>query len=132
MVNKAPNVGGIILDLRLTRGMDQNELAEKTGYSQSYISRIENGGVNPSLKALRKIAKVFGVEENFFFGNNKVYSLDNDQISFGHLNKKIRGFIAKENSIPYIEFAKDLSNGGMTTEELDALRIVIKSRKRGE
>ena len=46
--------------LRLERGLSQRELAAP-GISYAYISRIEAGTRNPSVKALRKLAEKLGV-----------------------------------------------------------------------
>jgi transcriptional regulator with XRE-family HTH domain len=50
--------------LRLERGMSQRELAEP-GVSYAYISRIEAGQRQPSVKALRKLAAKLGVPSDF-------------------------------------------------------------------
>ena len=42
-------------------GMTQKDLAEKTGITQSDISRLENGSANPSLKTLQRLAKGMGM-----------------------------------------------------------------------
>ena len=41
--------------------MTQKDLAEKTGITQSDISRLENGSANPSLKTLQRLAKGMGM-----------------------------------------------------------------------
>ncbi len=49
-------VGERLNRLRRERGLSQRELAEP-GVSYAYISRIEAGTRNPSVKALRKLAR---------------------------------------------------------------------------
>ncbi|HIE07737.1 MAG TPA: XRE family transcriptional regulator [Desulfarculaceae bacterium] len=39
-----------------------NELAKKIGISSSYLSQIENGKRNPTIKRLKSIARALGVE----------------------------------------------------------------------
>ncbi|MEY2930227.1 MAG: hypothetical protein RL033_976, partial [Pseudomonadota bacterium] len=41
---------------RLLKGWSQKQLAEKVGTSQSYIARLETGGVDPQASTLRRIA----------------------------------------------------------------------------
>lgn len=41
--------GQVILDARKSEKMTQKELADKLGVNKSYISKIENGVVNPSV-----------------------------------------------------------------------------------
>jgi transcriptional regulator with XRE-family HTH domain len=126
-----PNLGSIIRKLRLSRGLEQVEFADRTGISQSHLSKIENGEANPSLRTLKKMAGVLGVEEKVFFpeGTSPI-SLEDDSITFGHVDIILRQFIAKEDSMPFIELAMDLYENGFTQEELEALRLIFMSRKR--
>jgi transcriptional regulator with XRE-family HTH domain len=57
-------VGQRIRRLRLARGLSQRELSGP-GVSYAYISRIENGGRKPSLKALRVLAGRLGVDPEY-------------------------------------------------------------------
>jgi len=47
--------------LRLQHGWSQAELARQVGTSQSYIGRLEMGGIDPKLSTIRKIALALGV-----------------------------------------------------------------------
>jgi transcriptional regulator with XRE-family HTH domain len=57
-------VGERIRRLRLARGLSQRALSGP-GVSYAYISRIENGDRNPSLKALRYLAGRLGVDPQY-------------------------------------------------------------------
>jgi transcriptional regulator with XRE-family HTH domain len=57
-------VGQRIRRLRLSRGLSQRAISAP-GVSYAYISRIENGGRKPSLKALRAIASRLGVDPEY-------------------------------------------------------------------
>tara|TARA_B100000242_G_scaffold294325_1_gene276387 strand:+ start:3278 stop:3520 length:243 start_codon:yes stop_codon:yes gene_type:complete len=48
--------------LRKFYGMTQEELAEKAGMSRSYLTEIETGSKEGSLKTMKALASVFGVE----------------------------------------------------------------------
>ena len=50
-------IGARIKELRERKGITQMQLAEKTGYSQSNIGRIENGKYSVGLDILAVIAK---------------------------------------------------------------------------
>jgi DNA-binding XRE family transcriptional regulator len=50
-----------IKTLRKYRGLTQIQLSEKAGISRPYLTEIETGKKNGSIKALRKIAKVLNV-----------------------------------------------------------------------
>jgi len=59
----AKNFGIRIKYFRMLRGMTQEDLSEKTTMSTRYISDIENGKVNITLKTLNKIAESLAIEE---------------------------------------------------------------------
>ena len=52
--------GATIRRLRLEKGLTQRELAKRSGLDVSYISGIERGCRNASLKSLEKVAKGLG------------------------------------------------------------------------
>ena len=52
--------GGNIKSLRLKKGLSQRELAKRSGLDVTYISGIERGVRNLSLKSLEKVAKGLG------------------------------------------------------------------------
>lgn len=54
------DVGRLIRETRNELGITQQELSERTGISQSSISRIENGSSVPSLVTLKKIGDSIG------------------------------------------------------------------------
>lgn len=62
--------GKLVKELRVKRGMTQEELAEKTEVSARTIQRIENGEVDPRAYTLQMIAKALEVDYSVFVGNN--------------------------------------------------------------
>ena len=54
------NVGKVIKDRRTAMGMNQSELAEKAGISQSHICRLETGVHVPTSVTIERIAKALG------------------------------------------------------------------------
>lgn len=58
--------GKLIRDLRIKKGMTQEELAEKTEVSARTIQRIENGDVDPRAYTLQMIAKALEVDYDLF------------------------------------------------------------------
>lgn len=54
-------------NLRKKKGLTQKKLAEKTGYSQADISRLESGKRKPSLRTLSKIAESLDMELHITF-----------------------------------------------------------------
>jgi transcriptional regulator with XRE-family HTH domain len=55
-------LGRNIRRLRSEKGMSQEELALETGMKRSYVSDMERGTRNPSVKALARLAKALRIE----------------------------------------------------------------------
>lgn len=62
------SVGKRILRLRLEANRTQREISEETGLAVSYLSRLENGRITPTIPTLTKIAKALNVSVTAFFG----------------------------------------------------------------
>ena len=58
--------GRLIKELRIKKGLTQEELAEKTELSARTIQRIENGEVDPRAYTLQMIAKALEVDYGLF------------------------------------------------------------------
>ncbi len=58
-----------IEEIRIARGIRQEEFARQMGVSRQTISSLENGRYNPSIMLAYKIARFFGmtIEEVFIF-----------------------------------------------------------------
>ncbi|MCB0801400.1 MAG: helix-turn-helix transcriptional regulator, partial [Bacteroidales bacterium] len=61
--------GKLIKELRLKKGMTQEELADKTEVSARTIQRIENGEVDPRAYTLQMIARALEVDYSLFMEN---------------------------------------------------------------
>lgn len=59
--------GAILRRYRLQRNLTLRELGERTGLTPSYISQIERGVVQPSLKVLEDLSAVYRVPVFYFF-----------------------------------------------------------------
>jgi len=53
--------GTRVRELRLALGMNQEAFADKCGFARTYMSRIETGGANPSINAIKVLADALGV-----------------------------------------------------------------------
>ncbi len=62
------DIGGKIRTLRLKRKLGLVELGKHTGLSPALLSKIERGRMFPTLPTLLRVALVFGVGLEFFFG----------------------------------------------------------------
>jgi transcriptional regulator with XRE-family HTH domain len=47
--------------IRLAKGLTQEEFAERSGFSQQYISDLERGRRNPTVVSLYELAQALGV-----------------------------------------------------------------------
>jgi len=56
--------GKRVKELREKRGMSQGDIAKKIGVHPSYISQIERGVQNVSLRGMERLAKVFNIPIN--------------------------------------------------------------------
>lgn len=63
-------IGDRIKELRKEKGFTQNELAEFSGLSRSYLSDVENSRKNPSVETVEKLAESFGMKLVIRFENN--------------------------------------------------------------
>ena len=62
MTSETPaiDVGQRLAAARLQRGLAQNDVARRAGIAPAYLSRVENGKVQPSFRVTMKIVKVLG------------------------------------------------------------------------
>jgi transcriptional regulator with XRE-family HTH domain len=63
--------GKLIKELRIRKGMTQEELADKTEVTARTIQRIENGEVDPRAYTLQMIARALEVDYNIFMQNEE-------------------------------------------------------------
>jgi XRE family transcriptional regulator, regulator of sulfur utilization len=64
MPDHAPDavaLGRAILAVRTERGLSQMQLAEATGFMQSWISQVERGRRNPSWNNVARLAEGLGI-----------------------------------------------------------------------
>ena len=68
-MNTLTQLGMRIRYLRKQKGMSQLDLALESDVNKNYISDLERGERNPTVKVLEKIAKAFGISlEELFKG----------------------------------------------------------------
>ncbi|GMQ65048.1 helix-turn-helix domain-containing protein [Vallitalea maricola] len=65
------NIGYRIKQLRKSKSMTGNQLAEITGISQSIISRYERNNIEPPISSLKIICDAFGISLSDFFITDK-------------------------------------------------------------
>lgn len=55
-------VGRNVARLRHAQGLTQEQLSERAGFSQQYISGLESGRRNPTIVTVYEIAQALGVD----------------------------------------------------------------------
>src|SRR6476646_9104092 len=82
-------IGERLKRLRLERGLSQRELAAP-GVSYAYISRIEAGTRQPSVKALRRLAAKLGVTADYLETGSDLDPTDARELKLADLELAIR------------------------------------------
>lgn len=78
MENIARELGKRIKQIRKASKLTQDKIAEKTGLSVEYISRIERSVGQPSLRTLESLANALHVNvKDFFDFNGHIIFMDN-------------------------------------------------------
>lgn len=79
-------IGKKIKNLRLKKGLTQEELGERTDLSKGYISQLERDLSSPSIETFFSILEVLGCKPKDFFGDDereqKVVYREEDQTDF--------------------------------------------------
>jgi transcriptional regulator with XRE-family HTH domain len=83
------SLGQRLRRLRKERGLSQRELSSP-GVSYAYISRIEAGARQPSVKALRKLARKLGVSADFLETGNEVRADEDRELRLSEAELKLR------------------------------------------
>jgi transcriptional regulator with XRE-family HTH domain len=60
-------IGGVVRRLREARDLTLRALAERTGFSASFLSQVENDQASPSISSMERIAGALGVTLGEFF-----------------------------------------------------------------
>jgi len=62
--------------MRIHRNLTRGSLAQRAGFSEEYVSKVENGSIYPSLKFCLMCADLFGANPNWVknkWANERVY-----------------------------------------------------------
>ena len=60
-------IAQLVRQTRKQQGMTVEALADKSGFSKTYVSRLENFRITPSIKSLSKMADALGIQMSAFF-----------------------------------------------------------------
>ncbi len=76
--------------LRLEKGLSQKDLADKTGLTVRYISRLENTSPNITLEVIERLAKGLNVSPSHILNTGSGVSLSGSNISKELLEQTIQ------------------------------------------
>ena len=96
--------GERLKNLRKSKGLNQQELADLIGASKSLISCYESGKRNPSLENIISFMEIFGVTSDYLLGaDNLIKTVENDDDKYYILTKEELIFIneLKKNKMVY-------------------------------
>ena len=113
-------VGSRLRVMRRERGWRLEDLAERTGLSKAYLSRLESGERQPSLTALFGVARAYGVSFSALFEPEP-------KEASSVVVRAEDGPVQRGNGLLYSK----LSHGDMTFN-LRPLRILVPAERAGE
>jgi transcriptional regulator with XRE-family HTH domain len=79
-------IGNTMLEMRKHRRMTLDQLAERTGFSKSYLSKIENNLSVPPIGTLSSIAQAFACDIGHFLRQEE--SFTEDAVSVVHVHER--------------------------------------------
>jgi transcriptional regulator with XRE-family HTH domain len=112
-------IGQRLKRLRLERGLSQRELAAP-GVSYAYISRIEAGTRQPSVKALRRLAAKLGVSADYLETGSDLDPADSRELRLSDLELAIRLGADGDTEGPLRELIAEADAAGDRTTALRA------------
>ena len=106
-----------IAELRAERGMTQLQLANASGLALQYLTKIEQGDRNPSLKSLVALASALNVPivELFNFEGREINS-PRVELQIHELRRRMEG-ISEEDAKLVNQLAQRLAAGDSTTKK---------------
>lgn len=87
-INKKP--GERLKEWRKRRGISQELLAEKSGYSKVHISYIENGKRRMTIEAARIFSEILEIREKYLMGYDNFATTEEYRFSLGNHNNIVR------------------------------------------
>jgi HTH-type transcriptional regulator / antitoxin HipB len=118
-------VGALLKREREARGLTQKELGEKSGISETYISRIERGMVGmPHRPTLEKLAGPLGIEVSaFYLAGEPVPSGEREPDALDLVVARVRGDAA---AMADIRHAGPAIDGNAINIAADLLKVYLR------
>ena len=93
--------GELIKSLRMSRGLNQVELAKIFNVTKQSVSNWENENIMPSVDMLVKIANYFGVSTDYLLGLTEKHALNTDGLSelqIAHIQTLINDIVTSQHN----------------------------------
>lgn len=116
-------LGARIRNLRKERGIKLNELADRSGLSNAFLSRLERGQVSSSVANLIQIAKSLGVAVAEFFDDSSSVSRSEAAVH------KVQDMLPDQ-SVGSTGYKWRLLAGGMPDDDLEIFYLVFPRKDR--
>ncbi|AII36488.1 MULTISPECIES: helix-turn-helix domain-containing protein [Bacillus] len=114
------NTGLKLKKLRKSKKLTLRDLADKLGVTHSYLSKIERGVTNPSLKMINSLAEFFDVDQSYFFTEEK--NLDN------FTDEELELTFERDLSIENLREKYNLTLGGKEVSD-DEIKVMLEVLK---
>jgi transcriptional regulator with XRE-family HTH domain len=101
------NIGAILRERRIAKGISQNELANTANVTQTYLSLVEHGKRIPSFEVLKRIADILGEDAEHL--HQEAGSADSDSIQkINRLTRRLIGIGNAKTIDRLLEFIETL------------------------
>ncbi|TWH82652.1 XRE family transcriptional regulator [Sedimentibacter saalensis] len=133
--------GNKVRKLRKHNEMTIDELAEKSGFTSSYISQVERNLIEPSLTALTKICRVFGISPYYFLDETVSVTVtrkeDRQRLIYPEKNQELEFLLPigneQKNNMKFSIFKSSIEPGKWDSENFliidsDKCVIIIKGK----
>lgn len=125
-------IGQRLKRLRLERGLSQRELSAP-GVSYAYISRIEGGTRQPSVKALRRLAGKLGVSASYLETGSELNAAETLELKLADLELAVRLGEATDGEAELEELLACAVEAGDTESALRArVALAVLARERSD
>jgi transcriptional regulator with XRE-family HTH domain len=71
LADDGKHFGNRLREARITAGLSQSELEDRSGIPKARLSRYENGHVEPSIQTLARLARALNVSEASLLGDQR-------------------------------------------------------------
>ena len=76
------DIGNKIRDMRIEKGLTQEELADRSELTKGFISQIERDLTSPSVDSLLDILEALGTDPSHFFKDEDFFESENEELGY--------------------------------------------------